>query len=720
MNGSVRFSRALALTRHWSFAFLVIVGTTPASGEEVDTTYPLQQAGTLYLDTAALPDTVPSAQPDWSYFAWNTFIAMNWPALEATPDQYRGIPDTSKSFTGAANDDLTVWESLKEKREVFNHPNTAGTLTWYAPVDYGQLRIGDHTATTSQRTFHDGSGTGSSPDAFDETVEVQSQSLEKTYPDGTTNPIFAAVPPVVTPRVWKGKPSDLNPVVYEVKLNYDYFNYVVNKGFNNDNSYQGNAIAQAASKAQIHLPYRTSSSKPPGGQNMPVINYRANEVEAQYEAINSVYAYNQQNPGSPHPVPLPPMQGAVQIKSAWVKLGGEDARASDYPEWHTAQAQYYQEVNGVVTPSEASLFGLVGLHIIQRIHTTDPSKPDQAANPVGGTFIFSTWEHTSIFNSPAQGSGGTPTYYYSNYFGGSPFGTPAAGFYPPLDKDVYPVERIYPVLDNVKQVNQSVHSAIKAVNPDSVWLNYHLVGTQFQAIGVADTAPANPPYPVSANDPTGIGQPVFLSNLAIETNVGLQHFQGQPPTIAVIDNYVMKVPSNTALGFERDHKNMAFNGTGYNMGGCMGCHGVAQTLGYSFSFVLLDGFLGAVTDTQEHFDQPGADPNPQPAPPNPPPMDIKSSTLIPNNSAAPGICPDVCSTMTWNGNWSPTQSNPDNIVCGTTNGYDIPVGYFDGQAGAQAHCQQQISLVTWNGQWTNAYGPYSVCGCQPPQPLPKP
>jgi hypothetical protein len=44
------------------------------------------------------------------------------------------------------------------------------------------------------------------------------------------------------------------------------------------------------------------------------------------------------------------------------------------------------------------------------------------------------------------------------------------------------------------------------------------------------------------------------------------------------------------------------------MGGCMGCHGVAQTKGYAFSFVLLDGYLGAVTDTQEHFNQPGAKP----------------------------------------------------------------------------------------------------------------
>jgi len=36
---------------------------------------------------------------------------------------------------------------------------------------------------------------------------------------------------------------------------------------------------------------------------------------------------------------------------------------------------------------------------------------------------------------------------------------------------------------------------------------------------------------------TRIGQPVFLANLAIETNLGLQYFKGQPPNITVIENF---------------------------------------------------------------------------------------------------------------------------------------------------------------------------------------
>ncbi len=165
------------------------------------------------------------------------------------------------------------------------------------------------------------------------------------------------------------------------------------------------------------------------------------------------------------------------------------------------------------------------------------------------------------------------------------------------------------MLQNTIDVTTAVHNAIRARNPNSVWLNYHLVGTQFQAVN-SNQPPVNTPtkYPPSANDPTGIGQPAFLANLAIETNLGLQFFQGQPPLITVIQNYQPPLSSNATKTFLRNNANTAFSGSGYNMGGCMGCHGVAQSKGYGFSFVLLDGYVGAVTDTQTHFDQPGANP----------------------------------------------------------------------------------------------------------------
>jgi hypothetical protein len=594
-------------------ATLALVGAAAAQQQPPIALLPLQQ-NKIYLDAAAPPDTVQLAQPDWDYFAWNSFMALNWPALETTPNRFRGVPDLSKSFAMASNSDLAVWETFQEKREIFNQLSRIGQLAWYSPVNYGPLRQGSVSVPPGMRVFHQNSGATTPPNGLDETVEVKSQALEPTYPDGTPNPVVKAIPPVVTPRVWRGLPSAKNPIVYEVKLNYDYFNYIVSytpSPLNVDNSQPNNPVAMAAAGALIHLPARTSSAQGLGGKNPLVLNYRAGNVRNSFQNINDVY-----HGLKPPPAPLPPRQGAMQVKAAWVKLGGPNAKPSDFPTWHTAFAQYYvaDPASGNPVPSEPSLFGLVGMHIIQRIHTTAvdskhpafPSAPN--ANPPGGTFIFATWEHDSIFNSPVRGQKNPPkpTYFYSNFFAGESVEHGLKkGFYPPLDQ-AFPVERRYPVLDNTKKATALVHSLIRSKNPNSVWLHYHLVGTQFQAVNL--TSPdgiAMPP-----NDPTRIGQPAFLANLAIETNLGLQFFQGQPPTTTVIGNYLRgptnpngPLGNNNTATFARENANTAFNGKGFNMGGCMGCHGVAQSRGFSFSFVLLDGYVGAVTDTQEHFNQ---------------------------------------------------------------------------------------------------------------------
>jgi len=585
----------------------------------------LQRRGAIYLNMAAPPDTIPAAQPDWDVFAWNSFIALNWPALEVVPNRARGVPDLSKEFATAANSDLGVWETFKEKREIFNFPGTAGQLVWQSPIDYGPLRKGG--VSVGSRVFHQNSGTSTPPNALDETVEVQSQALELKYPDGTPNPVINKVPPVVTPRVWFGQPSANNPIVYEVKLNYDYFNYVVANGLNVDNTDQQNGpVAMKAMANQIRLPVRTSSKSrpsnlPPSSQNPAVLNYRAADAVSKFNRINYLY-----HSGQKGPLPPLPEQGSIQVKAAWLKLGGANAKPSDFPTWHTAIAvNYITGPDGKPMASEPTLFGLVGMHIIQRVHTTtpDPINPSQpqgpTANPPGGTFVFATWEHASIFNSPVAGQKNPkPTYFYSNFFAGEAVEHGLKkGFYPPLDKPAYPVARQYPVLDNTKKVTALVHGLIRAKNPKSVWLNYHLVGTQFQAVDLSNPVrPTNPKFPISLNDPTGIGQPVFLSNLGIETNLGLQFFKGQPPNIIPImhfadpKNFNPPLKNSPGVVFARDYANTASSGKVYNMGGCMGCHGVAQSKGFGFSFVLLDGYLGAVTDTQEHFDQPGANPSP--------------------------------------------------------------------------------------------------------------
>ena len=109
-------------------------------------------------------------------------------------------------------------------------------------------------------------------------------------------------------------------------------------------------------------------------------------------------------------------------------------------------------------------------------------------------------------------------------------------------------------------------------------------------------------------------QPYYLANLVVETNEGLQRFQGLPPNVSVTPYYLDKVSIVGTSGHFAPHlPNVIFNRqqrAPVNMGGCLGCHGVAQLNGYNFSFVFQDGQKGSVLDTQTHFDIAPTPPSP--------------------------------------------------------------------------------------------------------------
>lgn len=572
---------------------------------------PSSGGGTLQLDNPALPDTDLVEQPHFDFFAWNSFIALSWPALDPdTNNGQRGFPNVKgTSFVDAKCDDLAVWETYKEKREVFNHPKVKpGPGSWNGALNYGTLRSASEfpeLPPASGRVLH----ASAKFNTFDETVQVASEALEKTLGNGQPNPIHGRP---VAPRVWRGTPASDNAIVYEVKVNYDFFNYVTDHEFYvADVAEEKNVNTDtAAAKGEIALPYRTSAASGPRGQkpssgHETVVGYSSKTVADTFKKVQ------------PTGNQVPPLTGAVHLKAAWIRLTPQEVKSGKY---HVAEANYYvteKDSTGEYVPvAKSDSFGLVGLHIIQRIHTGAAS--DEEANLEGGTFVFATFEHVG---------NDTAGFTYANFYSAPPLpNTPKQGFYPDVfnqqgkgKQAPYDVKRRYQPITNphrkdptalgTKEVNDFVHAAIRARNPNSVWLNYRLIGTQFRAISVTDRPVGKPRYAVNQYDPTGIGQPAYLANLVIETNDGLQFFQGLPPTQfpPVIPKYVgagiANNPSDSA--FARDFHNTAFGRSPFNMGGCMGCHGVAQTKGYSFSFVLLGGYKGAATDSQSDFEVPG-------------------------------------------------------------------------------------------------------------------
>ncbi|HET9226137.1 MAG TPA: hypothetical protein VFR31_05690, partial [Thermoanaerobaculia bacterium] len=545
----------------------------------------------------AFPNTTPTAQPQWDHFAWNSFVAANWPALDPTANNnQRGFPDLrNQTFAGAAHNSLLVWETFKEKREVFFYPTTTvqDPGPWNQAPNYGPIPptplCSDSQGKPPVPTRFFGQGGKLVFDSLDETVEVLSEALEPAQslcrgfvtnpcPTGVLQPdCRCVVGKPVAPRVWKGSPTkpDPQPVLYEVKVNYDFYDYVRKNQY-----YLDSKAAMAANNqegTQIQLPYRTSATRGPGGN--PRTPYSPEACLANYASAGPGTSVN------------PCLIGSVHIKTAWIPLRDEDPT-----KYHTAEAAYFKTENGKSCMSYAT-FGLVGMHIIQRVHQGAGAN---VSKPQGGTFVFATWEH--IGNDAAG-------FTYSNYFVGEPFGGgPKRDTFYPQPSAALPVKRKFPILPGTQKVNELVHKAIGAADPDSVWLNYQLIGTQFQPVDLNIPLP-----PGNPNDPTGIGQPLYLANLVIETNEGLQHFQGLPPLVQAVAPFsaARNAPSNRTLVFNRNASNVVFSPTakqadiaGFNMGGCMGCHGVAQAKGYSFSFVLFDGQAGADVDTQTSFNPP--------------------------------------------------------------------------------------------------------------------
>lgn len=601
------------------------------------------------LDVAAVPDTtgLPVVITDedfdnktpnlyaWDIFAWKTFAAMNWPAIEPTENNgyLRGFPDLDQSFAnvqGGENGPL-VWETLKEKREMFVHgaetPAEAHPGPWSSPYEYGPDRrvpTGQH----GKKVFSTAKFT-----TLDETVEVRAEVFAKEDPEYGSFGIGGF--PVVA-RVFRGPPEvnqaktvpkiPGNAVRYEVKVNYDFYKYVVDNGLYFDPAAQ----ARSHQRPPIQLPWRTSLTNPgflyltqKPAETPYVQGYQAEQTLAAYRAgAQANYLPSGPNPNAPVPgdyrAPTPPRTGAIHLKAAWAPI-----KPSETDRFITRQAEFFV---GEGKEPETALFGLIGLHIIQRIKVEAPTNivNDQPNHPLppkgatGGTFVFSTWEHRDIQDGKDPYSPST-SYTYTNYFQTDPFNfAPIPNFNQPL----LPVRRIFPILEHTNEVNEAVWSQLEEQHEGSVWANYRLVGTQFSPVAPyrtldvpKGTKKAKSEYaPGILEDPlekldlnnqdanakyNNIGhQPAYLANLAIETNLGLQVFQGLPPSVSPVPQFLGSEPHGTTFQYQRDATNVQFGGQAINTGGCMGCHAVAQLNGYSFSFVLLGGQAGAGPDAE--------------------------------------------------------------------------------------------------------------------------
>lgn len=241
-------------------------------------------------------------------------------------------------------------------------------------------------------------------------------------------------------------------------------------------------------------------------RNGAYVRYEILINEPMYDYIRDNRLYNQTGLNAFGPIDFPAGSrevGAIMIKAAWKVMGAGD----DPTRFHVSDAYVFdQQANSCTHES----LGLVGFHI----STKTQSAPQ---------WIWSTFEH--VQNAPDMGTA-SPGANYIFFDPDCALQQPVESCQPnvlpdtpwdphPLGQYAVQVERVTPIDAQTASINAKFQQALRDLDPDSVWANYMLVGTQY------------PQLPTDPTDPQGRPFPPYLANTTIET-----FLQGDTPPVS--------------------------------------------------------------------------------------------------------------------------------------------------------------------------------------------
>ena len=498
-------------------------------------------------------------------FAWQEFIALNWPAESGTRD----TPDTSELFGDTSFTGPLVWQTYRHKVEIYPGMGNPPGFDPNSPPDFG------YDTVPPEYVYHEGEVepcTGQTPPS-----EPAWVNLDEISQIGLAS-MFAGVAPTDSTDN-----SDPQLIRFLAKANEEHYVYVVNP----TNSFWN------------HTPTPTA--------------------EPYWDMVNNftMVANGNGNPLKPPGPVIDFPDGMIEAKTAFRELTADEQNSGRF---YQTTVRYYEK--DASDPNSAcfreAVWGMLALHII---HKT-PSAPyfifatfEQADNLQTQDGKPVEDENGNIINPPMTSSSTTPAltymdgnpptlnivgsnfctdigdrlYYLEESLGGLPDGG-----------DICQNERDRPIPSIVTAVNQNAHNAIMQYNnsnglDSSPWLFYKLVNVQWRPFDVTEIDDSNPNS--DNNDAT-----FYLNNIVVETDFTLQNFSGRiygtgpgddtndtgPPT---------DLPANFNM-FDSSRQTfqniLLFDDEGdldktFNMGGCMGCHGNTQLAGNDFSFILSNG-----------------------------------------------------------------------------------------------------------------------------------
>lgn len=521
-----------------------------------------------------LPSDIPGGAPNATLaqaaaFAWQEFIALNWPAAKQTGEQgTRERADTTRFFGDASYNNATnplVWHTYRGKVEIF--------------PGFGLPPGSESSSSNSTNVIP----------LVNQNASAPGRPAYYGY-DAAPAYVYSVTP--IPPS--SGKASVTTP----------WINLDENSQIGLDLIYAGAGTANAGpSGSQILF---TAKGSRVGFDYLAPLGWWAGGAP-----FASTKDYVQKNlksppPASPTFVSFP--NGTVELKAAWRKLApNENAKR-----FYTTTVRYYLNTGGV-TQYVDDTFALLSLHIIQKT-TTAPY------------FIFATFEQadniTDASGKPVEDDNGksigalavpalTPDIVSQNATAQSyqTFQPTQSSVQNPLGQLFFQNEpgqglatgtilvnrRKHPIPSEVVAVNAAAHAAISAYvqkqfgpGATSPWAHYKLINVQYKPLD-GKTPGVDYKGPDVAS--------FYQANSVVETDYNLQVFSGRfypgnGPFASSVGNTITDFNLNGT-----PFSNVAHAGKGYNMGGCMGCHGNAQQGGADFSFILLGGPVTSGPDT---------------------------------------------------------------------------------------------------------------------------
>lgn len=468
-------------------------------------------------------------------FAWQQFVALGWQATydPANKNFERGVADPA--WKGSGTPRYAVWETFAHRSELRPWATSLTGRNFSSLPDYlTQVR-----ANGSLKQGKDSAGNPADLtllDNLDEDSEIGSCSIYLgKLTDPSTQPL----------------------VMFQAKVNRDEYEYIQNVF--PDQFDPNGALAKAATNNKTNVKaikayFKGADGKPDFNTCGPPDNVKPNAA-----------------------ITLPcgatgGAEGTIEVKTAFYKI--PDGQEAQFANFFVRNAIYYTEGlnkdgtgNGIYTYNNAN-FALLAIHIIHK-----------TKNYPG--FIFTSFENKALGSLGPS----APEFrllsplppLYSNF---NPHGAkvvpPNAGDGTQIGDEI-PIVRqtgpnptsngqLYPVPTQFGPVNAAAQKQLAAL--DSIWQNYQLIGVQ---------AYITQSYAASPNETVGPNH--FMANFVIESDTFLGNFFG--PGFG-------SNPFPTGKG---NGNNILSQGKTYNMGGCKGCHGVAQTsFGTDFSFLLDVGF----------------------------------------------------------------------------------------------------------------------------------